>query len=159
MKKDDIKVGVEILGHKVHDTLPSGFRVADELQSEQYEETGQIFGAAKVIFFRAPSGCVYVAVRLRPPRSFSDILHRGLVIREMQHRGWRVTLTENDEARDWYIGEYNRGWAAAARPGLCRDWDSGFSTHAFDDGYLDRAAQRMKWHLTYCTDHDNCGEG
>jgi hypothetical protein len=36
--------------------------------------------------------------------------------------------------------------------------DAGTS-HAWDDGYLDRAAERTKWHLTWCLDHDTCGEG
>lgn len=135
--------------HTVHDSLPSGFTRADLIQQEQFHETGSIHGASKVCVYRDYDGTLEVATRLRPPRQASDIMSR-------LSRGQAIVLKD---PLAWYIEEYNRGWAAAGRPGISREWDSGTSTHAFDDGYLDRAAGRMKWHLTYCSNHDECGEG
>lgn len=56
-----------------------------------------------------------------------------------------------------YRREYRNGWAAADRPGDSAKWESGNSSDAWDDGYLDRAAGRERWHLTNCPDHDTCG--
>jgi hypothetical protein len=60
-----------------------------------------------------------------------------------------------------YAKEYEAGWRAASRPESAK-WDSGASSDAWDDGYLDRAALRDKWHLVTCPKHGNldgeCGE-
>src|SRR5690606_20285280 len=42
-----------------------------------------------------------------------------------------------------YAKEYEAGWRAASRPESAK-WDSGASSDAWDDGYLDRAALRDK---------------
>ena len=139
----------------VHDRLPNGFVLADRLQIESFERTGSVNGASKVCFVCngldpvVKDGVVVqsgydLAVRLRPPSRLEDVasnLGRGAV----------KTVEE-------YIAEYNRGWNAGRR-GTGREFDTGYTSHAYDDGYLDAAAGRMKWHLTYCPDHDECGEG
>lgn len=141
--------------HAIHGSLPSGFIRADLLQQEQFHETGSIHGASKVCVFRDRDGTLEVATRLRPLRRWSDLMSR------LPRQEGDRSLSQSGEVRriSWYVTEYNRGWAAAGRPGVSREWDGGYSTHAFDDGYLDRAAGRMKWHLTYCSNHDECGEG
>lgn len=142
----------------VHEHVPSGFGCATPQQVEAFEATGSVHGASKVAF--VDGGTYYdgtprpadLVIRMRPPRSWDDI-RSELPKREYgAHR--LLTRAQRDVACDWYIREYNRGWKMAQR----RDWPPGTS-HAFDDGYLDRAAGRIKWHLTYCPDHDECGEG
>lgn len=123
----------------VHPNLPSGFTYANEIQARAFEETGSVHGASKVAIVDEGRG-PWLAIRNRPPRSLDDVLSslgKGSV---------------RDVAE--YVSEYNKGWRAADR---AADFPSG--TYAFDDGYLDRAAGRAKWHLTYCADHDECGEG
>jgi len=66
-----------------------------------------------------------------------------------------MTTTE----RKAWNAEYNKGWSASRRGGVCRAWESGTSSDAFDCGYLDYAAGRDKWHLRDCPDHDHCGQG
>lgn len=58
-----------------------------------------------------------------------------------------------------YRREYEAGWRASARASGSGKYDSGNYTYAWEDGYLDRAAGRKKWHLLRCPDHDRCGEG
>lgn len=60
---------------------------------------------------------------------------------------------------DAYVREYNAGWAASRRPGDSEKWNNGTSTDAWDDGYLDYAAGREKWHLTRCPQHGNGAPG
>lgn len=91
--------------------------------------------------------------KLRPPKSLEDVespLGRRFIERHLSPIP-RVAV-------DDYVREYNRGWAASRR-GADTEFGTGYSTDAYDDGYLDASAGRQKWHLTYCTDHDNCGEG
>lgn len=56
-----------------------------------------------------------------------------------------------------YHREYDKGWRDSGNPRLSErgPWHMGTSTDAYDDGYLDRAAGREKWHLTRCPLHDN----
>lgn len=142
--------------HKVHDTLPSGFAYADNLQTEQFEATGSVHGASKVALIRMQMDGSYLAVRLRPPRTINDIRSPlGL-------RAAKANSNTPLEAAEWYIAQYNLGWQASTRVSRTGQeseaWSSGETNFAWDDGYLDRAAQRPKWHLTYCADHDACGE-
>lgn len=58
-----------------------------------------------------------------------------------------------------YVRDYTRGWVASSRPGVSAEWDEGSGSAAFDDGYMDRAATREKWHLAWCDMHDNGGAG
>lgn len=132
--------------------LPSGFAWANKMQEEAFRKTGSVNGASKVTVV-VTEGEALLAVRLRPPRTWADITS-DLIRKQATARGLCAT-----KAKEWYVEEYNRGWAASGRPGVNAEWDSGYSSHAFDDGYLDRAAGRPKWHLTYCPDHDVCGEG
>ena len=61
-------------------------------------------------------------------------------------------LRRPEVTREDYNREYNNGWRAGARfSGL-----DGIHTDAWEDGYLDYATDRPKWHLRECTDHDNC---
>lgn len=141
----------------IHDTLPSGFAYANESQAEEFTKTGSVHGASKVALVRAGyeidgSPRTDLAVRLRPPRTFLDI-RSGLGRRAAIARRLCATKTVK-----WYIAEYNNGWQAA-KQSFSAAWDSGQTSAAWDDGYLDQAAGRPKWHLTYCIDHDNCGEG
>lgn len=129
--------------HTIHDRLPSGFTFANEPQAEAFAATGSVNGASKVCLVRTDDG-ERVAIRMRPPRTMADVVSIG-----------RKT-TDDVEA---YKREYNAGWAASGRPGDSAAWNSGNTSHAWDDGYLDRAAGRAKWHLTWCLDHDICGEG
>lgn len=172
----------------IHDTLPSGFAYANESQSEEFAKTGSVHGASKVALVRTtsrdeairieadylqsvgpdefPRGYYEVlaaekvddapdadlAVRLRPPRTLVDI-RSDLSLRDAASHSACAT-----KAREWYIAEYNNGWQAA-KQSFSAAWDSGLTSAPWDDGYLDQRAGRAKWHLTYCTDHDNCGEG
>ena len=133
------------MNHTIHPTLPSGFSYANEQQRQQYEVTGFVNGASKVCLIESDDPLPYpnLAVRLRPPRTLEEV--RG--------RDWKkVTDVEQ------YRKDYNAGHAAGRR-GSSTTWGNGGGSHAWDDGYLDASAERAKWHLTYCTDHDNCGEG
>lgn len=129
--------------------LPSGFSWADQIQEKQYAAKGIVHGASKVILVGED-----LAVRLHPPKTANPLLRRPLIANEAKAKGFCATQT-----LEWYIKEYNRGWAAGRSSGVNREWDSGMSSHSFDDGYLDAAAGRPKWHLTHCADHDVCGEG
>lgn len=169
--------------HQIHDSLPSGFQYADELQTADFEQTCSVNGAAKACLVRAdadeikheadllqsqgpdefPRGyyeslaertTARLAVRLRPPRSWSDA-DRPLIRQAANEAG----LTCPTERLKWYIDQYNAGYKAASHSSDSPYFDRGVTSHAWDDGYLDRAAGRMKWHLTYCQDHDTCGEG
>ena len=169
--------------HQIHDRLPSGFQYADVHQAADFEQTRSVNGAAKVCFVRAdadeikheadilqsqgpdefPRGyyehlaertTARLAVRLRPPRSCADI-DRALIRLAANEAG----LTCPTARLEWYIREYNAGYKAASRTSDSPSFDRAVTSHAWDDGYLDRAAGRMKWHLTYCQDHDTCGEG
>lgn len=56
-----------------------------------------------------------------------------------------------------YQREYEKGWR-------CTNFEDGpFQTgtgsDAFEDGYLDQAAGREKWHLARCPNHDNTPDG
>ena len=171
-----------LAGHQIHDRLPTGFQYADVHQAAQFEQSCSVGGASKVCLVRAPAdeikheadllqsqgpdefprgyyeslarlNLAKLAVRLRPPRSYDDI-RRPLITRAAREAGIPAA-----EWRDWYIREYNAGYKAASRTSDSPSFDRGVTSHAWDDGYLDRAAGRMKWHLTYCADHDTCGEG
>lgn len=141
--------------HKIHDTIPSGFVRADAIQQARFEETGSINGAAKVALVDDGIGGSFVATRLRPPRTPSDV---HSVARTTFPDLSVLTTAEIADVVLGYVREYNAGWAAGAR-GASEKWASGTSSHAWDDGYLDAAAGRAKWHLTWCDDHDQCGEG
>jgi hypothetical protein len=147
--------------HQIHDRLPSGFAYADKVQAADFASTGSVHGASKVCLVRPYDADAEpdLAVRLRPPMSVEDVtLDRALIASEIT----RLGLT-GDEARDWYKAQYNAGWAASKRVGRTGSdsvaFDRGSTTHSWDDGYLDQAAGRPKWHLTWCVDHDVCGEG
>jgi hypothetical protein len=129
--------------------LPSGFHWADKIQEAAFRDTGSVNGASKVTIIETDEG-PFLAVRLRPPRTWVDV-QSNLIRREAT----RLHLCAS-EAKQWYIDEYNKGWQASKRVGKIERHDT---THAVDDGYLDYAAGRAKWHLTYCPDHDVCGEG
>lgn len=125
--------------YQIHNRLPSGFTYANALQADAFDATGSVHGASKVAMVDEGRGA-WLAIRLRPPRTLEDV-------RSQLGRDSVRTVEE-------YISEYNKGWRCAGQAG---DFPSG--TYAFDDGYMDRAAGRAKWHLTYCADHDECGEG
>lgn len=138
--------GERIHGHKVHDRLPSGFSIANGLQETEYNVSGSVHGAAKVCFVSRMASLgnmdfpvTDLAVRLRPPRTLEDI-RSNLGVRGML-----------DAVQ--YRLEYEKGWARAKRTS---EYPSG--SYAQEDGYLDSAAGRAKWHLTYCSNHDACGE-
>lgn len=141
--------------HQIHDRMPSGFSAADRLQAEEFEATGSVHGASKVCLVRTGDpelDGILLGVRLRPPRSVDDI-RSPLGLRAIEgHTNGRVL----------YIDQYNLGWQASTRVGRTGQsseaWDSGRTNGAWDDGYLDQAAGRPKWHLTYCSNHDECGE-
>ena len=167
---------------KIHDTLPSGFSYADRLQTEAFERTCSVNGASKVCLVRATAAEIAaeadilqaggpdeyprgyyehlaerntadLAVRLRPPRTLADV-DRHLIRIDFRERN-----IPEAERLEWYKDQYNAGYKAARRSGDSTAFDRGYTSHAWDDGYLDGAAGRAKWHLTYCTDHDTCGEG
>lgn len=137
---------------KIHDTLPNGYAYADAMQTEHYSVTGSVNGASKVCYVRTAGDQVDLAVKLKPPTSLDDI---------RSNLGRRAALAEyaggGQQALDWYVAEYRRGWAASRRQSTA-EFDTGYTSHAYDDGYLDASAGRMKWHLTYCLNHDECGE-
>lgn len=139
--------------------LPNGFHWADEAQVAEYKRTGSVNGAAKLTevpgftdWLGEPE--TRLAVRLRPPRTWADVIS-PCARREVDPPLDRVGA---EVMRAWYVSEYEKGWRTSRRGAYSRDWDNGTSSAAFDDGYLDGNAGRPKWHLTYCTDHDNCGE-
>lgn len=66
-----------------------------------------------------------------------------------------------DIARDGeaaYRERYNAGWRYSERGGsLDRADDLGLTDNeAWYDGYLDMAAGRDRYHITFCPDHDKC---
>lgn len=122
--------------HIVHTELPSGFNFADSIQSEHFERTGSVNGASKVCLVRI-DGVPQLAVRLRPPRTLDDVRSPDL----------------EAETVEEYIKDYGTGWRDAQAD---RTWDHDVS-NAYDDGFMDRAAGRIKWHTTYCESHDECG--
>jgi len=134
--------------------IPSGFHAADLHQQQSFRDTGSINGAAKVTVL--PDGTV--CTRLRPPHRWAAVVS-PLARRFAGLTGFVISNPDNAEARDWYVAEYNAGWQASRRGTEHGPFQDGTSSDAYDDGYLDAAAGRMKWHLTYCTDHDTCGEG
>lgn len=142
--------------HRIHDSLPSGFHFADQHQAEDYAEIGSVNGASKVCLVHTEDG-PRLAIRLRPPRTLDDI--EG----DLGHRAALLHSNDPKQAAEWYVAQYNLGWQASTRVGRTGQdseaWDSGSTSPAWDDGYLDHAAGRPKWHLTYCVDHDTCGEG
>lgn len=68
---------------------------------------------------------------------------------------WRRTF--GDLA--WYRKEYAAGYATAQRTSESRKYNSGEYSWAWEDGYLDAAAGRGRWHLAHCPNHDECGWG
>ena len=67
-----------------------------------------------------------------------------------------------------YNAWYTKGWTAAQRTADLEGAESRFlnrtgepwngaAHHAFEDGWLDWAAGREKYHLRDCPDHENCG--
>jgi len=131
--------------------LPSGFSYADAHQIAQFEERGVVNGASKVCLVGDEQT---LAVRLHPPKNFDSLITRRPLIRIASEQAG----VEGAEGLAWYRNQYNAGYAAANRISS-RAWESGSTNHAWDDGYLDRAAQRPKWHLSHCVNHDTCGEG
>ena len=146
---------ITVTEHKIHDHLPSGFSFADAIQSEEFSASGSVHGASKVCLVRVnvegDPDAADLAVRLRPPRTVDDI------------RGPLGRRAAESLGLEGYIAQYNLGWQASTRVGRTGQsseaWNSGMTNYAWDDGYLDHAAGRSKWHLTYCADHDECGEG
>lgn len=140
--------------HRIHDRLPSGFAFANDQQSHEFECSGSVHGASKVCLVRQEDGTKTLAVRLRPPRNIDDI---------RSSLGAGAARSHSDSPAEWYVTQYNLGWQASTRVGRTGQdsdaWSSGCSNYAWDDGYLDQAAGRPKWHITYCRDHDTCGEG
>jgi hypothetical protein len=148
--------------HTVHPSLPSGFAFADPHQEAEFDASGSVHGASKVCLVRPGADTeLLLAVRLRPPRS-SDDIRSPLGRRAALESTLAFATTDPIEAARWYIDQYNLGWQASTRVGRTGQsseaWDSGMTNYAWDDGYLDHAAGRPKWHLTYCSDHDACGE-
>jgi hypothetical protein len=62
-----------------------------------------------------------------------------------------------------YGAQYTAGWNASVRVGRTgqpsRKFSDGTASHAWEDGYLDHASGRDKWHLRDCPNHDTCGQG
>lgn len=61
-----------------------------------------------------------------------------------------------------YVKDYRRGWRDSARHGRTgaeTAFQRGEGSGAYDDGYLDQAAGRKKWHLAHCDVHENSSEG
>lgn len=138
--------------HRIHDRLPSGFTFADRMQARNYETKGFVPGAQKIALVKTDEG-IEVAARLAPPKYSDTVTRRGLIREAISEAG-----VNPENVLSWYIEEYNKGWQASRR-GSTVAWESGRTSHAYDDGYLDAAAGRPKWHLTHCIDHDECGEG
>lgn len=139
---------------KIHDRLPSGFAYANAQQADWFTQHGHVKGARKVVLVKrrdAEPGDpeTDLAVRLGPPKATLNGLARLSADRE------KIPL---EDRLKWYEAQYNLGWAAGGRD-HSEAWNSGMTNHAWDDGYLDRAAGRPKWHLAHCIDHDECGEG
>jgi hypothetical protein len=156
--------------HRIHPKLPEGFAYADRLQVASYEATGSVNGAAKVVLVAVDPRALEAAGPDEYPSDYFDYLAKvtppALACRLRPPRRWEDIVSpvgrkgvNGPAGRDWYIEEYNNGWACARRGSEDNPFSRGTSSHAFDDGYLDAASGRMKWHLTYCADHDNCGEG
>lgn len=140
--------------YAIHHVLPSGFTLANEAQAEEFAKTGSINGASKVVLVASEAWGVLspdVALRLRPPREWKDVL--SMVARaHAELQGY-----DDVDARAWYLTQYNLGYAAATR-GDSKAWNTGLTSAAWDDGYLDRRAERGKWHTTYCQNHNDCPE-
>lgn len=134
--------------------LPSGFSFADDIQRTQFSERGMVNGASKVCLVDLGGDEPALAVRLHPPRKFHTLARRRALIAQAA----REEGLEGSEALAWYMREYNAGFAAGKRA-HSRIWEYGGGTHAWDDGYLDARADRPKWHLAHCVDHDTCGLG
>ena len=61
-----------------------------------------------------------------------------------------------------YVRDYRRGWRDSARIARGAEetaFQTGAGSHAYEDGYLDHAAERKKWHLAHCDLHENSSEG
>jgi hypothetical protein len=145
--------------HHVHKTLPSGFVWANNLQTAEYNETGGVRGAGKVVFVEGETpGTVNLAVRLQPPERWSFIVSEA-ARRQAGQTGFVVGNPDNREALAWYVREYNLGYRAAARASDSKVFEEGAGSIPWNEGYMDRAAGRAKWHLTYCTNHDNTKAG
>lgn len=125
--------------YQIHETIPSGFSYADELQVIAFENTGSINGASKVCLVKT-TGVPRLAFRPRPPH----------LLKNVESFLGRNSVKTIDE----YRAEYERGWRNARRSSYM---PSGSQAH--DDGFLDGATGRPKWHLAHCTNHDECGEG
>lgn len=59
-------------------------------------------------------------------------------------------------AEKFDVATYRKNYLAGYRATSSRrfEWDHDL---AYGDGYHDAGAGREKWHLAYCSDHDNCG--
>lgn len=79
---------------------------------------------------------------LKPPKTDEDVL--------ACMNGTERAREVHAHGVEWYAREYRSGWAAAQRGGVPRKWDEGTASYAWEDGYLDAAAGREKWHLAYC---------
>lgn len=55
-----------------------------------------------------------------------------------------------------YLRMYTKGWRTTASNEYLDDQHL-FDDDAFMDGFLDKGADREKWHLTRCSHHDECG--
>lgn len=61
-----------------------------------------------------------------------------------------------------YVRDYRRGWRDSqriARGAQETAFQRGEGSVAYEDGYLDHAAERKKWHLAHCDVHENSSEG
>lgn len=54
-----------------------------------------------------------------------------------------------------YVRDYRKGWRDSANPSDRTAFADGSGSDAYDDGYLDRATEREKWHLAWCENHDS----
>jgi len=151
--------------HKIHDEMPSGFHWANDLQVDQYNATGSVRGAGKVVFVRHPDTDepledereeVGLGVRLEPPHRWSHVVS-PLARAYAGRHGFVVSNPDNAEALNWYVAEYNLGFRHGRRA-YAGTFETSATSAAYDDGYLDGRQGRGKWHTTYCTDHDACGE-
>jgi hypothetical protein len=77
--------------------------------------------------------------------------------------GWAARDAAKAGRLEQYRADYRKGWQAVARErrtgATSRRWEEGTGSDAFDDGYLDASAGRKMWHLAWCLNHDDCGEG
>ena len=71
--------------------------------------------------------------------------------RKAYNRGWRHSATSRHS-----LDNNPYPWVPKADPSNTAHTVANGLNNAWEDGYLDYAAGREKWHLLHCEDHDNC---